>query len=189
MKAVICGAGIAGLSLAQRLSSIGWNVVVIEKSAGPREQGYMMDFFGLGYVTLSAPTCWSEPTRSRRDPLRSAAHGFRRRGTVPPLPRLPHRRIHLRRSPDLRLPAQPVLPHRHHRSANGPLRSARWQGCRVYDQVAQIEITQWSRERVILVGDACQAVSLLAGQGASLAIAAPTYSASSWRAQTPSTPR
>ncbi len=40
-----------------------------------------------------------------------------------------------------------------------------------YDQVAQIEIPQWSRKRVTLVGDACQAVSLLAGQGASLAIA------------------
>ncbi|HVE96559.1 MAG TPA: FAD-dependent oxidoreductase [Pseudonocardiaceae bacterium] len=40
MKAVICGAGIAGLSLAQRLSSIGWDVAVIEKSAGPRDQGY-----------------------------------------------------------------------------------------------------------------------------------------------------
>src|SRR5918997_41105 len=49
MKVVICGAGIAGLSLAQRLSSIGWNVAVIEKSTGPRDQGYMMDFFGLGY--------------------------------------------------------------------------------------------------------------------------------------------
>ncbi|MGH3645990.1 MAG: FAD-dependent monooxygenase, partial [Micromonosporaceae bacterium] len=40
-----------------------------------------------------------------------------------------------------------------------------------YDQVAQIEIPSWSRGRVVLIGDACQAVSLLAGQGASLAIA------------------
>ena len=40
-----------------------------------------------------------------------------------------------------------------------------------YDQVAQIEVPQWSRKRVTLVGDACQAVSLLAGQGASPAIA------------------
>ncbi|MDQ4031444.1 MAG: hypothetical protein M3332_03940 [Actinomycetota bacterium] len=40
-----------------------------------------------------------------------------------------------------------------------------------YDQVAQIEVPQWSRERVTLVGDACQAVSLLAGQGASPTIA------------------
>jgi 2-polyprenyl-6-methoxyphenol hydroxylase-like FAD-dependent oxidoreductase len=40
-----------------------------------------------------------------------------------------------------------------------------------YDQVAQIEMPGWSRGRVTLVGDACQAVSLLAGQGASLGIA------------------
>jgi len=40
-----------------------------------------------------------------------------------------------------------------------------------YDQVAQIELPEWSRGRVVFAGDACQAVSLLAGQGASLAIA------------------
>jgi 2-polyprenyl-6-methoxyphenol hydroxylase-like FAD-dependent oxidoreductase len=40
-----------------------------------------------------------------------------------------------------------------------------------YDIVAQIEMPHWSKERVVLVGDACQAVSLLAGQGASLALA------------------
>ncbi|ODR79864.1 hypothetical protein BG842_04970 [Haladaptatus sp. W1] len=40
-----------------------------------------------------------------------------------------------------------------------------------YDQVAQIEIPHWSRGRVALVGDACGAPSLLAGQGASLAMA------------------
>lgn len=40
-----------------------------------------------------------------------------------------------------------------------------------YDQVAQIEMPQWSRNRVVLVGDSCAAVSLLAGQGASLAVA------------------
>jgi 2-polyprenyl-6-methoxyphenol hydroxylase-like FAD-dependent oxidoreductase len=40
-----------------------------------------------------------------------------------------------------------------------------------YDQVAQIEISQWSRGRVTLLCDACQAVSLLGGQGASLAVA------------------
>jgi 2-polyprenyl-6-methoxyphenol hydroxylase-like FAD-dependent oxidoreductase len=41
-----------------------------------------------------------------------------------------------------------------------------------YDQVAQIELPRWSRGRVALVGDACQAVSVLAAQGASLAMAA-----------------
>ncbi|OIK28419.1 FAD-dependent monooxygenase [Streptomyces malaysiense] len=39
-----------------------------------------------------------------------------------------------------------------------------------YDQVAQVELPCWSRGRVVLVGDACQAVSPLAGQGASLAV-------------------
>lgn len=40
-----------------------------------------------------------------------------------------------------------------------------------YDQVAQIEMPRWSSGRVVLLGDACHAVSLLAGQGAALAIA------------------
>jgi 2-polyprenyl-6-methoxyphenol hydroxylase-like FAD-dependent oxidoreductase len=44
-------------------------------------------------------------------------------------------------------------------------------GALYYDQVAQIEMPQWSTGHVVLVGDACQAVSLLAGQGASLAVA------------------
>lgn len=40
-----------------------------------------------------------------------------------------------------------------------------------YDEVAQIELPKWSSGRVVLVGDACDCVSLVAGQGASLAIA------------------
>jgi 2-polyprenyl-6-methoxyphenol hydroxylase-like FAD-dependent oxidoreductase len=39
------------------------------------------------------------------------------------------------------------------------------------DEVSQIELPAWSRGRVVLVGDACQCVSLLAGQGASMAMA------------------
>jgi 2-polyprenyl-6-methoxyphenol hydroxylase-like FAD-dependent oxidoreductase len=39
------------------------------------------------------------------------------------------------------------------------------------DDVSQIELPGWSRERVVLLGDACQCVSLLAGQGASMAMA------------------
>ena len=41
-----------------------------------------------------------------------------------------------------------------------------------YDLVAQVEMEQWSRGRVALIGDACCAVSLLAGQGASVAMGA-----------------
>ncbi|TDP96512.1 FAD-dependent oxidoreductase [Labedaea rhizosphaerae] len=49
MKAIICGAGIAGLALARALADRGWEVVVLEQARGPRTQGYMIDFFGLGY--------------------------------------------------------------------------------------------------------------------------------------------
>ncbi len=40
-----------------------------------------------------------------------------------------------------------------------------------FDEVTQIEMPSWSLGRVVLVGDACQCVSPLAGQGASMAVA------------------
>jgi 2-polyprenyl-6-methoxyphenol hydroxylase-like FAD-dependent oxidoreductase len=40
-----------------------------------------------------------------------------------------------------------------------------------FDEVTQIEMPSWKAGRVVLVGDACQCVSPLAGQGASLAVA------------------
>ena len=49
MKAVICGAGISGLSAAAFLTRRGWQVVVVEQATGPRPQGYMIDFFGPGW--------------------------------------------------------------------------------------------------------------------------------------------
>ncbi len=39
-----------------------------------------------------------------------------------------------------------------------------------YDPSVQVEMDRWSSGRVVLVGDACQSVSLFAGQGASLAL-------------------
>ncbi|MFG3351718.1 FAD-dependent oxidoreductase [Streptomyces sp. NPDC048001] len=54
MKAVVCGAGIAGLALAHRLDALGWEVVVVERAPGPRTQGYMVDFFGPGYDAAEA---------------------------------------------------------------------------------------------------------------------------------------
>ncbi|UMP01467.1 FAD-dependent monooxygenase [Amycolatopsis sp. EV170708-02-1] len=49
MKVAICGAGITGLALAHRLAALDVEVVVLERAAGPREQGYMIDFFGPGF--------------------------------------------------------------------------------------------------------------------------------------------
>lgn len=49
MKAIICGAGITGLSAANFLSAKGWDVTLVERSAGPRPEGYMIDFFGSGW--------------------------------------------------------------------------------------------------------------------------------------------
>ncbi len=40
-----------------------------------------------------------------------------------------------------------------------------------FDEVTQVVAPAWHRGRVVLVGDACQCVSLLAGQGASMALA------------------
>jgi 2-polyprenyl-6-methoxyphenol hydroxylase-like FAD-dependent oxidoreductase len=48
MKAVVVGAGIAGLVAARQLGLAGWDVEILEKSAAPRPDGYMMDFFGPG---------------------------------------------------------------------------------------------------------------------------------------------
>uniref|UniRef100_UPI001F233207 FAD-dependent monooxygenase n=1 Tax=Streptomyces shenzhenensis TaxID=943815 RepID=UPI001F233207 len=55
MRAVICGAGIAGLALAGRLHNmLGWEVVVLEKASGPRPEGHLVDFFGPGYDAAEA---------------------------------------------------------------------------------------------------------------------------------------
>jgi 2-polyprenyl-6-methoxyphenol hydroxylase-like FAD-dependent oxidoreductase len=40
-----------------------------------------------------------------------------------------------------------------------------------FDSVSQIELDLWHQGRVALVGDACQCLTLLAGQGASMAMA------------------
>lgn len=49
MRALISGAGIAGLATALALSRAGWSVTVIEKAPGLRAGGYILDFFGPGY--------------------------------------------------------------------------------------------------------------------------------------------
>ena len=54
MKVIICGAGIAGLTLAERMSALGAEVVLVERAAGPQEYGYLVDFFGAGYDAAEA---------------------------------------------------------------------------------------------------------------------------------------
>ncbi len=54
MKVAICGAGIAGLALANQLAAHGIEVVVLERARAPRGQGYMIDFFGPGYDAIEA---------------------------------------------------------------------------------------------------------------------------------------
>ncbi|PRW63524.1 FAD-dependent monooxygenase [Actinopolyspora mortivallis] len=54
MRVVVCGAGIAGLTLANRIAAFGGDVVLLERSPRPREQGYMIDFFGPGYRAVEA---------------------------------------------------------------------------------------------------------------------------------------
>jgi 2-polyprenyl-6-methoxyphenol hydroxylase-like FAD-dependent oxidoreductase len=54
MRAVINGAGIAGLALANRLHHHGWEVHVVDHAPGPRAQGYMIDFFGPGFEAVTA---------------------------------------------------------------------------------------------------------------------------------------
>lgn len=60
MKALICGAGIAGLALANRLRHHGWDVHIVEHAPGPRTQGYMIDFFGPGFEAVAAMGLESE---------------------------------------------------------------------------------------------------------------------------------
>jgi 2-polyprenyl-6-methoxyphenol hydroxylase-like FAD-dependent oxidoreductase len=54
MRAVICGAGIAGLTQAWWLERSGWDVTVIEIAPRLRNEGYMIDFFGPGYDAAEA---------------------------------------------------------------------------------------------------------------------------------------
>jgi 2-polyprenyl-6-methoxyphenol hydroxylase-like FAD-dependent oxidoreductase len=48
VRAVICGAGVAGLSLATQLARAGWEVVLLERDAGPSDGGYLVDIAGEG---------------------------------------------------------------------------------------------------------------------------------------------
>lgn len=303
MRAIICGAGIAGLSLALRLADHDWDVVVLEKAPAPREQGYMIDFFGPGYDAAEEMglvdrltelgyhvegASWFDAAGRERaalgyaqfengaggrvlsimrpdlelalrervagrvemrfgaevtevdsadDGVRVALadgtslHGdllvgadgvhstvrrlvfgperdyfrylgfhtaayvfedpevYRRLGNRFCLTHSTRRQLGLyrlrdgkvamfgvHRREDPRLPADPAQEVREAYSTLGWVAPRALRHCpepsrMYYDQVAQIEVPRWSSGRVVLVGDSCQAVSLVAGQGASLAVA------------------
>ena len=303
MKVLISGAGIAGLALAERMLSHGWEVCIVEHAPGPRAQGYMLDFIGLGYdaaevtgvlprlqrvayrvqeaayidargrrraridYTLVARLLKGRLLSIMRPDLEAALrgqvidcvdlrfgcgvvgidttssgvsatltdgarvdadllvgadgiHSTVRRLVFGPEERFLrylgfhaaayifddseiHRRLKdrfcltdstnrlmgLYGLRDGRVAtfcvhrtANPVLPAEPQAAVRRIYASLGWVAPRAvakcppkselyYDQVAQVEVPEWSRGRVVLVGDACQAVSLLAGQGASLAVA------------------
>jgi 2-polyprenyl-6-methoxyphenol hydroxylase-like FAD-dependent oxidoreductase len=72
MKAIIIGAGIAGLSTAHALNRAGWEVDVHERATGPRTGGYLIDFFGPGYE--AAETLGILPALAQRAHRIEAAH-------------------------------------------------------------------------------------------------------------------
>jgi 2-polyprenyl-6-methoxyphenol hydroxylase-like FAD-dependent oxidoreductase len=84
-RAVILGAGIAGLAAALRLRQTGWEPVVVERAPARRRGGYALHLFGLGYD--AAERMGILPTLTERDfgalNLISISPNGRRRFTVP----------------------------------------------------------------------------------------------------------
>jgi 2-polyprenyl-6-methoxyphenol hydroxylase-like FAD-dependent oxidoreductase len=247
MKAIVCGAGIAGLASAYFLARKGWEALVLERAAGLRTAGYMIDFTASGYDAAEAGGLLPDTVECRyatsvarvhalegavdvtlTDGTQVAAdllvgadgiHSHVRHLVFGPegqflrylgyhtpsflldeeaisgrvqgqfrMLSLPRRQVALYAMRDgkpatffihtARALVRPPDPVAELRRVYGDLgwhvptmlaAAGRTQDL-YYDVVAQIVMPRWRQGRVVLVGDAGYAVSLLAGQGASLAV-------------------
>ena len=161
MRVLICGAGIAGLTLAWCLERRGHDPVVVERAPHLRDDGYMIDFFGSGFDAAERlgllPAL--ESIHYPVDRLVFVNERGAERFAVP-YPVLRKRLFANRVYGDLGWAVPELL---------AQCRSAR---SIYFDAVEQVRMPGWSTGRVVLLGDACQCVSPLAGQGASMALTA-----------------
>jgi 2-polyprenyl-6-methoxyphenol hydroxylase-like FAD-dependent oxidoreductase len=85
VKVIICGAGIAGLAMAERMSTLGAEVTLLERASGPQTHGYLIDFFGAGYEAAEAIGVLSaiQDVACRIDEATLVDEQGRRRGGLP----------------------------------------------------------------------------------------------------------
>jgi 2-polyprenyl-6-methoxyphenol hydroxylase-like FAD-dependent oxidoreductase len=143
MRVLIVGAGIAGHTLALCLLRRGDQALVVEKTPSLPAGGYMIDFFGSGYDACERLGLREELERIHYPVDRLVFLDARGRERFA----LPYSVLELLEHCP---PGPPDL---------------------YFDVVSQLEVSRWSAGRVALAGDSCPCVSLLAGQGASLAVA------------------